>query len=82
MRHKHRTTSRTVRHAFTGTFREVQMESLLERAATNGCVLRGEYDTGRGSMVWFSGWPGAEMRELVADVRSLILNCEVARSGR
>jgi len=39
-----------------------EAEALLMRARADGLVS--EFDTGRGSMLWFEGRPGADLRDL------------------
>jgi hypothetical protein len=62
--------SRGINYRFEGPFRESKMEKLLERAKADGIIF--EFDTGRGNLVWFDGWPGPEIRALVAKVKQII----------
>lgn len=50
-------------YQFSGDFDESAVEKLLIDAARKG-VIHHLFDTGRGRMVWFNGWPGKELRAL------------------
>lgn len=64
--------SRIIGYAFDGEFDETAMEKLLTRAQRDGIVK--QFDTGRGSTVWFEGRPGEEMRRLRDQVLLFIPN--------
>lgn len=51
-------------------FDETAMEKLLNSAKAAGVVT--EFDTGRGHVVWFNGYPGKEMREVRKRVLEII----------
>lgn len=51
-------------------FDEPAMEKLLERAKAAGVIY--EFDTGRGHIVWFSGWPGEPLRVLRDQVLAML----------
>jgi hypothetical protein len=67
---KRRDRSRVIGVRFEGTFDESVAEKLLVKAKAAGVVT--EFDTGRGSVVWFNGSPGREFRELKKAVEALI----------
>lgn len=62
--------ARVVGYYFEGRFDETDMERLLRRACCSGIIT--EYDTGRGSVVWFNGRPGRRMRDLRRRVMLLL----------
>lgn len=62
--------SKTVGYRFEGEFSESSAERVLERALAAGVVT--EYDTGRGRIVWFNGYAGAELRVVRDEVRSIV----------
>lgn len=68
-REKHRSSVRAVTYSFIGEFLEGDMEKILEPAKRSGIVT--EYDSGRGQTVWFSGCPGAALREVRARVMAV-----------
>lgn len=45
-------------------FDEAKVERLLRVAERAGIVARGQWDTGRGRLVWFNGPPGPRMRAI------------------
>lgn len=51
---------------------EAQIEARLQKAEREGVVARGQFDTGRGRYLWWNGWPGKAMRQLVKDLDLLI----------
>ena len=63
MKHeKKRSKCRMIGYNYEGTFDESAMEIILQRALNAGVVA--EFDTGRGNIVWFNGFPGEELREV------------------
>ena len=54
--------TRTVTYSYHGAFDEVAVERTLAAALAAGVVT--QYDTGRGSFLWFNGAPGQALREL------------------
>jgi hypothetical protein len=67
---KGRAGTRAVGYRFEGDFDEAVAEGILLAARKTGVVT--EYDTGRGHVVWFNGFPGAELRKVRDQVQSLI----------
>ena len=61
---------RAVGYRFEGDFDETPIERLLTKAQKDGLVT--EFDTGRGRIVWFNGYPGAALRELRDKVERLV----------
>ena len=61
---------RSITYELEGSFQEASAERLLAAAKTSGLVL--EYDTGRGSLMWFQGKPGQELRDLKKKLQALI----------
>lgn len=55
-----------------GGFDEAKVERLLLVAERAGIVARGQWDTGRGRLVWFNGPPGPRLRALRAQIASEI----------
>lgn len=62
--------ARIITYKYEGPFDELKMEKLLRKAKELGVV--GEYDTGRGDVVWFEGRPGPALRSVRTDVLGLI----------
>lgn len=71
--------ARTVRYGYhvpdgefskRSVFCEEDAKRILEPACAAGIVH--EYDTGRGAIVWFTGHPGAALREVRRRVRALL----------
>lgn len=62
--------SRAVSYQYAGSFDEAAMEATLRRAVTLGHVT--QFDTGRGTIVWFDGPPGEGLRS-VRDEVELVL---------
>lgn len=63
-------TSRAVGYQLEGEFNESLAEKLLLKARDEGLVT--EFDTGRGSIMWFNGRPGPELRALRKKLAALI----------
>lgn len=61
---------------------EGAIEKRLERAVRDGVVPKGQYDTGRGRLVWFNGWPGEELRRLRKDVDQLVAQAKQSAGHR
>lgn len=53
-------------------FDEAKVERLLRVAERAGIVARGQWDTGRGRVVWFNGPPGPRLRALRAQIAAAI----------
>lgn len=66
--------TRVIGYAFEGEFDETEMERILQKAELAGIVT--QFDTGRGSMVWFNGHPGAELRRVRQECVAIIQNCK------
>lgn len=67
---KKRSKSRRIGYHYEGTFDESEMERLLSKWTKAGIVV--EYDTGRGSIVWFNGYPGEELRSIRNEVEAIL----------
>lgn len=66
---KPKSVARSVTYAYEGEFSESAVEKILELAKESGVVT--EYDSGRGSVVWFSGSPGPALRKVREEVRAV-----------
>lgn len=66
--------SRVVGYIFEAPhgFDEAKVESLLRVAERTGIVARGQWDTGRGRVVWFNGPPGPKLRALRDQIRAMV----------
>lgn len=62
--------SRSVRCELRGEFDERRAEVILLKAQVSGLVL--QFDTGRGSVMWFTGKPGKPLRDLRSELYKLI----------
>lgn len=71
---KRKDKTRVTTYRFEGFFNESIMERIMERARTAGVIS--EFDTGRGTLVWFQGMPGKDLRDLRERVRSLVKDVE------
>lgn len=54
------------------SFDEDDAERLLRRAEKEGVIGVGEWDTGRGHLVWFNGRPGAALRDLRRQLQDVV----------
>lgn len=70
--HRKPCASRSVGYVIDGEFDESAAEAILRRAEAAGVVVRGQWDTGRGHIMWFNGPPGASMRALRDELRALV----------
>lgn len=73
---KKKSASRSVGYVWQppGGFEEGPVERVLERAVRDGTVVPGQYDTGRGAVVWLVGYPGAALRA-VRDAVTALVGC-------
>lgn len=55
-----RSAVRTVGYALTGPLNDALAERMLAQARAAGIVS--QFDAGRGSFLWFNGWPGPALR--------------------
>lgn len=71
MKHtKHTSKTRVTGYRYEGSFKESDVEKILEAAQKAGVVT--EFDTGRGNLVWFNGPPGPEMRKLRDQIKAIV----------
>jgi len=65
-----RTVGYEVKREWPLSFKEPPVEKLLLQAQRDGIVT--EFDTGRGQLVWFNGFPGPELRALRKEVERVV----------
>ena len=72
---KHTSLSRQVYYSFeapkdTVGFDEPEAERVLKEAVEDGIVTN--YDTGRGYIVWWNGFPGEDMRRIKKRLKQIV----------
>lgn len=73
MRHAHKSKSRIVGYRFEGHFDQLAAEKVLQRAEKAGVITQGVAKMyADGGVVWFDGWPGAELRAVRDQIEEML----------